>query len=178
MMVPVNTRYRPEEVEYVLNKSKASILVLKEEPNKDYLSLLKELAPGARVAADTIPNERLPHLRKIVVSSQRSLIDCMSFDDLKKLGESVSETTLHQAARKVTSEDIAMIQFTSGTPRCPRGNAVSRRHAAVPTMAARCLSSPKRTVSSVLNLFSRGRFYQGHAWPHRFRLHDDRPALL
>ena len=31
IIVPVNTRYRPEEVQYVLNKSKASILVLKEE---------------------------------------------------------------------------------------------------------------------------------------------------
>ena len=64
IMVPVNTRYRPEEVEYVLNKSKASILILKEEPNKDYLSLLKELAPGAGAAAGAIPNEKLPHLAK------------------------------------------------------------------------------------------------------------------
>jgi fatty-acyl-CoA synthase len=121
IIVPVNTRYRPEEVEYVLNKSKASILILKEEPNKDYLNLLKELSFGAGKAADAVPNERLPHLRKIVISSQRSLFDCMSFDDLKQLGESVSETTLNQAARKVTSEDIAMIQFTSGTTAMPKG---------------------------------------------------------
>jgi acyl-CoA synthetase (AMP-forming)/AMP-acid ligase II len=85
------------------------------------LNLLNELVPGAGVAASAMPNEKLPHLRKIVVSSQRSLIDCMSFDDLKKLGESVSETTLNQAARKVTSEDIAMIQFTSGTTAMPKG---------------------------------------------------------
>jgi fatty-acyl-CoA synthase len=121
IMVPVNTRYRPEEVEYVLNKSKASILILKEEPNKDYLSLLNELVPGVTSAPDAIPNAKLPYLRKIVVSSQRSLIDYTSFDDLKKLGESVSETTLNQAARKVTSEDIAMIQFTSGTTAMPKG---------------------------------------------------------
>ena len=121
IMVPVNTRYRPEEVEYVLNKSKASILILKEETNKDYLSLLKDLVPGVGVAADAIPNDRLPYLRKIVVSSQRSLIGCMSFDDLKNLGMGVSETTLNQAARKVTSEDIAMIQFTSGTTAMPKG---------------------------------------------------------
>ena len=100
IMVPVNTRYRPEEVEYVLNKSKASILILKEEPNKDYLSLLKELAPGTGAAAGAIPNEKLPHLRKIVVSSQRSLIGWMSFDDLKNLGTGVSEATLKQAAAK------------------------------------------------------------------------------
>ena len=47
IIVPVNTRYRPEEIEYVLNKSRASLLVLKEEQNKDYLSLLIELCPGA-----------------------------------------------------------------------------------------------------------------------------------
>jgi len=121
VMVPVNTRYRPEEVEYVLNKSKASSLILKEEPNKDYLNLLNDLVPGVGVAADAIPNDRLPYLRKIVVSSQRSLIGCMSFDNLKNLGMGVSETTLNQAARKVTSEDIAMIQFTSGTTAMPKG---------------------------------------------------------
>jgi len=121
VMVPVNTRYRPEEVEYVLNKSKASSLILKEEPNKDYLNLLNDLVPGVGVAADAIPNDRLPYLRKIVVSSQRSLVGCMSFDDLKNLGMGVSETTLNQAARKVTSEDIAMIQFTSGTTAMPKG---------------------------------------------------------
>src|SRR5215470_5316614 len=85
IMVPVNTRYRPEEVQYVLNKSKASVLVFKEEPSKDYLGLLKELCPSAGDAADALPNEKLPYLRKIVVSSERSLIDCMSFDELKKV---------------------------------------------------------------------------------------------
>src|SRR5262249_37002579 len=121
IMVPVNTRYRPEEVEYVLNKSKASILILKEEPKKNYLSLLNELVPGVGVVAGVVPNKRLPHLRTIVVSSEQSLIGCMSFDDLKNLGSDVSEAALNQAARKVTSEDIAMIQFTSGTTAMPKG---------------------------------------------------------
>jgi len=62
IMVPVNTRYRPEEIEYVLNKSKASLLVFKEEPNKDYLGLLKELCPGAGDIADALPNEKLLRL--------------------------------------------------------------------------------------------------------------------
>jgi fatty-acyl-CoA synthase len=121
IMVPVNTRYRPEEVEYVLNKSKASMLILKEESTKDYLNLLNELIPGVAKTAGAMPSEKLPHLRRVVVSSERSLIDCLSFDDLKKLGEGVSETTLNQASRKVTSEDIAMIQFTSGTTAMPKG---------------------------------------------------------
>ena len=40
IMVPVNTRYRPEEVEYVLNKSQASILIFKDDGNKDFVGLL------------------------------------------------------------------------------------------------------------------------------------------
>ncbi len=121
IIVPVNTRYRPEEVEYVLNKSKASILLLKDEPNKDYLGLLQELVPGAGEASDAIPDEKVPYLRKIVVSSQRRLVGCLTFDGLKNLSSGVSEATLHQAARKVTSEEIAMIQFTSGTTAMPKG---------------------------------------------------------
>ena len=97
IIVPVNTRYRPEEIEYVLNKSRASLLVLKEEPNKDYLSLLRELCPGAGEAADALPNEKLPYLRRIVVSSPRSSAGWLSFDALNALGAEVPEGTLRQA---------------------------------------------------------------------------------
>ena len=121
VIVPVNTRYRPEEIEYVLNKSRASLLVLKEEPNKDYLSLLRELCPGAGEAADALPNEKLPYLRRIVVSSPRSAAGWLSFDALKALGADVSEGTLRQAVEKVSADDIAMIQFTSGTTAMPKG---------------------------------------------------------
>jgi acyl-CoA synthetase (AMP-forming)/AMP-acid ligase II len=121
VMVPVNTRYRPQEVEYVLNKSKTSILILKQEPNKDYLNLLNELVPGVGKTAGAMPSEKLPHLRKIVVSSERSPIGCLSFEDLKNYGSGISEATLTQAACKVDSEDIAMIQFTSGTTAMPKG---------------------------------------------------------
>jgi acyl-CoA synthetase (AMP-forming)/AMP-acid ligase II len=121
VIVPVNTRYRPEEIEYVLNKSRASLLVLKEEPNKDYLILLRELCPGAGEAADALPNEKLPYLRRIVVSSPRSSPGWLSFDALKALGAEVSENTLRQGAGKVSAYDIAMIQFTSGTTALPKG---------------------------------------------------------
>jgi acyl-CoA synthetase (AMP-forming)/AMP-acid ligase II len=121
IMVPVNTRYRPEEVEYVLSKSKASMLILKEEATKDYLSLLKEIIPAIDSSGGEIRNEKLPYLRKIVLSSDQKLGGCLPFEDLKKLGSDVSGSMLNQAAAKVTSEDIAMIQFTSGTTAMPKG---------------------------------------------------------
>ena len=121
IMVPVNTRYRPEEIEYVLNKSKASLLVFKEEPNKDYLGLLKEICPGAGDVAGSLPSEKLPHLRTLVVSSQRRLKGAIALDDLMTRGHGVTQGALDEAAAKVTSEDVAMLQFTSGTTAMPKG---------------------------------------------------------
>lgn len=121
VIVPVNTRYRPEEIDYVLNKSKASLLVFKEEPNKDFLSLLRELCPRAGEAADALPNGKLPHLKRIVLSSPRSLPGALSFDELAKLGGETSEIALIEAACQVSGDDVAMIQFTSGTTALPKG---------------------------------------------------------
>ncbi len=121
VMVAVNTRYRPEEVEYVLNKSKASLLVFKEEANKDFLSLLRELCPRVGESADALPSEKLPHLKQIIVSAQRSVPGAFTFDELKKRGAEVSESSLADAAGKVSDDDVAMIQFTSGTTAVPKG---------------------------------------------------------
>jgi fatty-acyl-CoA synthase len=119
IMVPVNTRYRPEEIKYVLNKSKASLLVFKEEANKDFVGLLKQLFPG-EVFAGNLPNETLPSLRALIAASDRRIDGCLGFDELIAAGKAASEKELLQAASEVTGDDIAMLQFTSGTTAMPK----------------------------------------------------------
>jgi len=121
VMVAVNTRYRPEEIEYVLNKSRASLLICKDEPNKNYLALLQELAPGVGRIENALPPAKLPFLKQVVFASDRQFVGCMTLAELAKRGESVADSELANAARKVSSEDIAMIQFTSGTTAMPKG---------------------------------------------------------
>jgi acyl-CoA synthetase (AMP-forming)/AMP-acid ligase II len=118
IMVPVNTRYRPHEIKYVLNKSKASLLVFKEESNKDFLSLLKELFSG--LFAGNLPTEALPSLRTLIVASDRRIDGCLGLDELIEAGKAVSEKELLQAANEATGDDIAMLQFTSGTTAVPK----------------------------------------------------------
>jgi fatty-acyl-CoA synthase len=124
VMVPVNTRYKPFEVEYVLNKSKAKVLIFKdeEEKGKGYFNILRELSPELDTASPgRMTSKRLPYLRHVLVIGKRRLPGCSSFDDLLNAGAGTSHEALTQAEAKVSPEDTALIQFTSGTTALPKG---------------------------------------------------------
>lgn len=121
-IAPVNTRYKPHELEYVLNKSKARLLIFKDEPpeKKDYRTLLYELCPEIESGLQR-PSARLPYLERVIAISDRSLPGCLSFADFRTSGTGVSDATLAEAEKKVSPEDIALLQFTSGTTADPKG---------------------------------------------------------
>jgi fatty-acyl-CoA synthase len=124
IMVPINTRYKANEVEYVLNKSKARLLIFKDEQRrgKGYFNTLKDLSPEQDQA---IPGQfistRLPYLRQVIAISDRRFLGCSSFKDLLEAGLRVPKETLAQAEAQVQSEDVALLQFTSGTTGSPKG---------------------------------------------------------
>ncbi|HEY7321359.1 MAG TPA: AMP-binding protein, partial [Candidatus Binatia bacterium] len=53
-------------------------------------------------------------------SSDRRIDGCLGFDQLIEAGKAVSEKNLLQAANTVSADDIAMLQFTSGTTAMPK----------------------------------------------------------
>ncbi|MCL5960926.1 MAG: AMP-binding protein [Chloroflexi bacterium] len=124
VMVPINTRYKTVEFEYVLNKSRAGILVFKDEEarGKDHLGTLKELYPELeRAVPGGLSSERLPLLREVIVISDKQFPGCSSFEDLLAAGSTVPEEALFEAEARVTADDLALLQFTSGTTALPKG---------------------------------------------------------
>lgn len=124
IMVPINTRYKANEVEYVLNKSKARLLIFKDEQRrgKSYFNTLKELSPEQDQAMPgQFISTRLPYLRQVIAISDRRFPGCSSFKDLLEAGSRVPKETLTQAEAQVQSEDVALLQFTSGTTGLPKG---------------------------------------------------------
>ena len=124
VMVPVNTRYKPFEVEYVLNKSKAAVLILKDEEDKgkDYLGILKGLCPELDASSPgRIASKRLPYLRHVMVIGKKRYPGCSLYDDLLAMGAGISQEALNRAEQAVSPEDSALIQFTSGTTALPKG---------------------------------------------------------
>lgn len=124
VMVPVNTRYKAFEMEYVLNKSRARLLIFKSDDQKakDYENILRELCPEIETASPaTFTSKRLPNLTHISAIGGRPFPGCSSFEELLHAATELPAKMLEQAEGQVTGEDDALIQFTSGTTALPRG---------------------------------------------------------
>jgi fatty-acyl-CoA synthase len=137
VLVPVNTRFRTEDMAYVLAQSDAAAVILAERSGPiDYLAMLREVAP----ALGTRPDPRFPHLRRVVaqadatggVRGEPSRVPLQKvpfqkvalqkdWQDMLERGRSVSDEALRGRAAAVDPEHDAFIFYTSGTTGFPKG---------------------------------------------------------
>ncbi|HZI23137.1 MAG TPA: benzoate-CoA ligase family protein [Gemmatimonadales bacterium] len=97
--VPTNTLLKPRDYEYILNDSRAAI-VITDEP---HAAIVQELRP------------RLPHLIHVVVSGGgRPVAGQLSYDEL------VTAEGADLAPAATTRDDVAFWQYTSGTTGTPK----------------------------------------------------------
>ena len=118
VLVPVNTRFRTEDMAYVLAQSDAAAVLLADRSGPvDYLGMMREVSPalGAR------PDARFPCLRHVVVHSASAPDDAVAWDALLDRGASVSPERLRERAARVDPDDIAFMFYTSGTTGFPKG---------------------------------------------------------
>jgi acyl-CoA synthetase (AMP-forming)/AMP-acid ligase II len=124
VLVPINTRYKPEELEYVLRKAEVRALVFKDETvgGKNYASILREIIPElGRHAPGELRAQRAPDLRLVVAVGEQRLDGTLDFGDLLRAGAVISDDQLEAARQGVGGDTIGMIQFTSGTTALPKG---------------------------------------------------------
>ena len=122
VLIPVNTFATPDELDYILRHSDASLLLL--QPSLLKHGFAADLAqrhpqlsagtPGAlRCAA-------LPQLRRIACLGSEGC-GFQSFDELLALGGDVSEELLSAIGDEVHPADEGLIVYTSGTTAHPKG---------------------------------------------------------
>ncbi|MBP5303329.1 MAG: AMP-binding protein [Clostridia bacterium] len=123
VLVTVNTAYKIHEAEYLLRQSDTHTLVMMEScADAQFAQIIRELCPELQT---TDPNEplhcrRLPFLRHVISIDYKDK-GCLSWDDALELANQVPKEEVFRRASAVSPDDVANMQYTSGTTGFPKG---------------------------------------------------------
>lgn len=136
VMVPIDIRYTPREIEYVLSDTQAKFAVVDESA----WTVFSAIEPWPQ------------HLGKERVL----LIGQLSDRTATTLGELVKEVKDSPVEEDIRADDLLDIQFTSGTTGFPKGCMLTHDYWGVSSYQAACMDGqPYRTYLST-NMFSYG----------------------
>jgi fatty-acyl-CoA synthase len=161
VLVPINTRFRTDDVAYVLGQSDATTLIIAERSGPiDYLGMVRELAPS--LAGGATREARFPHLRRVISVGDAPRAETLSWRAVQAAGDGIDATALAARAEAVDPDGIAFFFYTSGTTGFPKGamhdHAIIRN---VTDRAFRMAITPADVIMMYLPLFHAFGFTEG-----------------
>ena len=123
VLVPVNTRFRTNELEYILGQSDSTTLLMTDHfLNIDFCGMMKEICPEVESDfAGKLRCGRLPLLKNVIFLEEKKPPGAFSFSEVLALGQAVSHARLKSRMEQVHPDDVIMFQYTSGTTAFPKG---------------------------------------------------------
>lgn len=122
-IVPLNTRYRTDDVAYTVTQSRSRTLITLDTSGPvDYQGMLMESMTRVERTADGLDIDGYPDLRRvIVVGGPTRLAHATAWEDFMKAGDAITDAALATRAQAVDPESLMMLCYTSGTTGHPKG---------------------------------------------------------
>ena len=123
VLVTVNTNYRRSELEYLLQQSDATTIILMEEyRGHSFIETLYEVVPELRESKPgQLQSKRLPKLKNVIVLGENRYPGTYSWEDVLKGKADVTEEMLDERMSNQSPSDVINMQYTSGTTGFPKG---------------------------------------------------------
>lgn len=118
--VPVNTRFKTDELQFCLKQADVKLLVFADKfLGIDFVQLLSAVEPALDAA---LPGQALPELRRaVMVGDGPCPAGAERYADFLARGREVAPGAVESQAAQVEPGDLLLMQFTSGTTSFPKG---------------------------------------------------------